>query len=59
VCFLYEPERVAEAGVYFDSVVARILARDFAVKQPPEAKVCRECDFRRYCQGQGTIRVTV
>ena len=55
--FPYEPEKVAEAGDYFDSVVARILARDFTVKQPPERKVCSECDFRVYCQRQGTIEV--
>lgn len=56
--FPYEPDKVAEAGAYFDSVVARILARDFAVKQPPERKVCSECDFRTYCQGQGTIKIS-
>jgi len=55
--FPYEPDKVDEAGAYFDSVVARILARDFAVTQPPETKVCAECDFRAYCQGQGTIRI--
>lgn len=55
--FPYEPEKVAEAGDYFNSVVAQILARDFAVKQPPERKVCSECDFRVYCQRQGTIEV--
>ena len=57
--FPYEPEKVAEAGAYFDSVVARILAREFAVRQPPEQKVCSECDFRTYCQGQGTIKAVV
>ena len=50
--FPYEAEKVAEAGAYFDSVVTQILARDFGVKQPPERKVCSECDFRTYCQGQ-------
>jgi DNA helicase-2/ATP-dependent DNA helicase PcrA len=53
--FPYQPEKVAQAGAYFDSVVDCILARDFAVKQPPERKVCTECDFRVYCQRQGTI----
>jgi len=57
--FPYEPEKVAEAGAYFDSVVDRILAHDFAVPRPPERKVCAECDFRAYCQGLGTVRVTV
>ena len=53
--FPYETEKVAEAGAYFDSVVARILARDFTVEQVPEVKVCEECDFRVYCAGVGTI----
>jgi len=57
--FPYEAEKVAGAGDYFDSVVARILARDFAVKRPPERKVCSECDFRTYCQGQRTIKAIV
>jgi hypothetical protein len=55
MCFSYEPERVADAGAYFDQVVARILAEDFAVRQAPEARVCSECDFRAYCQLQGPI----
>ena len=55
--FPYKPDKVDEAGAYFDSVVTRILAHDFAVKQRPETKVCAECDFRAYCQGQGTIMV--
>jgi DNA helicase-2/ATP-dependent DNA helicase PcrA len=55
--FPYQPERVVQAGAYFDSVVARILAHDFAVQQLPEAKVCQECDFRVYCQRQGTIKI--
>jgi len=55
--FPYEPDRVDEAGAYFDSVVGQILARDFAVRQPPERKVCAECDFQRYCRGQGVIGI--
>jgi len=55
--FPYQSGKVAQAGAYFDGVVDQILARDFAVKQPPERKVCNECDFRAYCQGQGTIRI--
>lgn len=41
-----------------DYVVARILAEDFAVRQPPEARVCRECDFRVHCTEKRTIRQT-
>ena len=56
MCFPYEPERVAEAGAHFDRVVARILAEDFAVRQAPEVRVCKECDFRTYCAGERTIK---
>ena len=55
--FPYKPERVTAAGEYFDSVVAHIQARDFAVKQLPEKKVCAECDIRSYCNKQGTIKL--
>jgi DNA helicase-2/ATP-dependent DNA helicase PcrA len=55
--FPYRPERVAAAGAYFDSVVDQILAHDFAVRAPPERRVCAECDFRVYCQRQGTIQL--
>lgn len=53
--FPYRPERVAEAGAYFDRVVERILARDYAIRRIPERRVCAECDFRVYCQQQGTV----
>jgi DNA helicase-2/ATP-dependent DNA helicase PcrA len=53
--FPYEPHKVDQAGAYFDGVVARIQARDFVVRRPPERKVCAECDFRMYCQKQGSI----
>ena len=53
--FPYQPERVDKAGAYFDSVVEKILDRDFEVRQQPERKVCSECDFRAYCQNQGAI----
>jgi DNA helicase-2/ATP-dependent DNA helicase PcrA len=55
--FPYEPQGVAAAGAYFDSVVAHILAHDFEVSATPEMKLCGECDFRAYCEGQGTIRL--
>lgn len=55
--FPYEPEKVDAAGEYFDHVVSQILAQDFTIEEPPERKVCRECDFRAYCEGQGTIQL--
>jgi len=51
--FPYRAEDVAEAGAHFDRVVAKILAEDFSVTRTPEAKVCRECDLRAYCEGEG------
>lgn len=54
--FPYEPERVAEAGRHFDSVVAKITRREFAVRKSPEPKICKECDFKTYCYRQGTIK---
>jgi DNA helicase II / ATP-dependent DNA helicase PcrA len=53
--FPYRPEIVDAAGIYFDQVVAQILAREFTVKRPPEPRVCRECDLLTYCEGEGTI----
>ena len=53
--FEYQPEQVKKAGEHFDSIVARILARDFAVRRPPEAGICKECDFRMHCIREGTI----
>ena len=55
--FPYRPERVAAAGMYFDQVVAKILQKDFTMQAPPEPNICKECDFRRYCAREGTIRL--
>jgi len=55
--FPYRPEDVAEAGAHFDRVVAKILAEDFSVTRTPEAKVCRECDLRAYCEREGMIKL--
>jgi DNA helicase-2/ATP-dependent DNA helicase PcrA len=56
MAFPYGPAKVDEAGRHFDAVVAKITRRDFAVRRPPEAKICQECDFRTYCFRQGTIK---
>jgi DNA helicase-2/ATP-dependent DNA helicase PcrA len=55
--FPYQPERVAAAGTYFDQVVAKILHKDFTIQSPPEPNICKECDLRRYCAREGTIRL--
>ena len=52
MAFPYRPERIEEAGLYFDSVVSRIQARDFQVNQRPEKTICKECDLRSLCQTQ-------
>ena len=55
--FPYRPEIVEAAGLHFDRVVAQILDKDFILKKPPEPKVCRECDFRKYCFHEGVIKL--
>ena len=51
----YDPSRIEEAGRHFDTVVSRIQDKEFAVKAPPEAGICRECDLRQLCQTEGVI----
>lgn len=51
----YDAAKVQEAGRYFDGVVLRIQGRDFAVKQPPERAICKECDIRHLCHAEGVI----
>jgi DNA helicase-2/ATP-dependent DNA helicase PcrA len=55
MAFPYHPERIDEAGRYFDQVVARIQAEEFHVTQPPETAVCKECDLRGVCRSDGII----
>ncbi|MBL0058526.1 MAG: ATP-dependent helicase [Elusimicrobia bacterium] len=55
MAFPYRPERIDEAGRYFDQVVARIQAEEFRVTQPPEAAICKECDLRGLCRSDGII----
>jgi DNA helicase II / ATP-dependent DNA helicase PcrA len=53
--FPYRPEMIDNAGKHFDQVVAKIQERDFRVIQPPERKICKECDMRTYCINDGLI----
>jgi len=53
--FPYNPERIDEAGRYFDEVVCRIKAKQFHVTNPPEATIFKECDLRRLCNTEGII----
>jgi len=43
------------AGERFDAVVAKIQAQDFKIERLPERKVCKECDLKSICSGQGLI----
>jgi DNA helicase-2/ATP-dependent DNA helicase PcrA len=55
MAFPYRPERIIDAGRYFDQVVARIQAEEFQVTQPPEAGICEECDLRMLCGAEGIL----
>ena len=52
----YSPNKVEEAGLYFDATVRRIQAREFTVTTVPEAAICRECDLRLLCHKEGIIQ---
>ena len=51
----YDPARVTEAGRHFDEVVGQIQGKAFAVRTPPEARICRECDLRPLCTADGIL----
>lgn len=51
----YRREKVEGAGLRFDRVVSLIQARDFAITQVPEAKVCKECDLKALCTTEGVL----
>jgi DNA helicase-2/ATP-dependent DNA helicase PcrA len=55
--FAYNPADVDAAGAHFDQVVSRILSEEYAIQKVPEVHVCRECDLRAFCEGEGTIQV--
>ena len=51
----YDARRVEDAGRHFDDTVRRIQAREFAVSVLPEPAICKECDLRSFCVGDGTL----
>ena len=51
----YKPKKVQKAGENFDKIVSEIQSRNYEIKSPPEAKICRECDFRHVCKKEGII----
>jgi DNA helicase II / ATP-dependent DNA helicase PcrA len=46
-----------QAGEYFDSIITFIQNKEFKVKEAPKPKICRECDFKRYCIAEGIIKL--
>lgn len=54
--FPVDERNIQEAGEHFDEVVKSIRSEDYRVRSPPASTVCKECDFRTYCDGQGTIK---
>jgi DNA helicase-2/ATP-dependent DNA helicase PcrA len=54
--FAYSPDQVKSAGQAFDEVVAKIQDRDFRVVVIPARKICKECDLKSVCAGEGLIR---
>ena len=55
--FEYRPEDVDAAGDHFDRVVSHVLAKDYTISKAPEMHVCKECDLRGFCEGEGVIRL--
>ncbi len=53
--FPYPPNRVDEAGRYFDRVLKRMKVRNFAVSFLPECGICKECDVRSHWAGEGVF----
>lgn len=53
--FPYNPADVDSSAEHFRAVVTKIQALEFNVVEPPEKKVCTECDFRHFCISDGTI----
>lgn len=51
--FPYDPNRVDEAGRYFDIVLKRMKVRNFAVSSLPESGICEGCDFGSHCAAEG------
>jgi len=55
--FILNENDMQSSITYFDSVVAAIQKKQFEVKQPPDIKMCLECDFKKYCFSQGIIKL--
>lgn len=54
--FKYDEKFVEEVGKQFDEVIKKILHKNFEIHNPPNIKICKECDFRYYCSKEGIIK---
>lgn len=54
--FPYDRDMVQEADRYFDAVIRKIQTKAFVVAKVPEAAICKECDFSRYCASDGLFK---
>jgi len=53
----YCEQDIEKAGQYFDEIVQKIKKGNYTIQQIPDTeKVCKECDFRFYCSGNGIIK---
>lgn len=53
----YDETAIKEAGEHFDKIVKKIKGKEFKIKTPPDAKTCKECDFRFLCAAEGIINL--
>ena len=49
----HRPEPVEEAGTHFDHVVGKIQAHTLRIVKIPERKICKQCELRSMCAGEG------
>jgi DNA helicase-2/ATP-dependent DNA helicase PcrA len=54
--FKVDEAAIKNSGEHFDRVVSVIQAEKFDVKVPPASETCKNCDFRTYCDAEGTIK---
>ena len=51
----YDSARIDEAGQHFDEVVGLIQGKNFSIQEPPESRICNECDLRSLCYAEGVV----
>ncbi len=53
--FPFNPELVDAAAKDFDAVVHKIRNKKFTIATLPEKSICKECQVRSLCAGEGII----